>query len=211
MSESKATAPDFVVAMEIDMEGVVEMRDQLRGWDDGGAALPSFNDFVVKACALALREHELVNGSYDGGEIRLHGRVNVGIAVAAPGALIVPTIFDADRKSLGEIARTTRALAAKVRDGSITPPELSGGTFSISNLGMFGVDAFTAVLNPPQAAILAVGSVTPRAVVRDGALTARRTMSTALTCDHRIVYGADAAAFLARVRTLLETPISLVL
>jgi pyruvate dehydrogenase E2 component (dihydrolipoamide acetyltransferase) len=98
-----------------------------------------------------------------------------------------------------------------VRDGSITPPELSGGTFSISNLGMFGVDAFTAVLNPPQAAILAVGAVSQRAVVRDGVLAARRTMSATLTCDHRILYGADAAAFLARVRTLLETPISLVL
>jgi pyruvate dehydrogenase E2 component (dihydrolipoamide acetyltransferase) len=211
MSESKATAPDFVVSMDVDMEAVTELREQLRGWKDGDAVLPSFNDFVVKACGLALREHPLANGSYQGDEIRVHQRFNVGIAVAAPGALIVPTIFDADQKSLGEIARSARALVAKVRDGSITPPELSGGTFSISNLGMFGVDAFTAVLNPPQAAILAVGSVTPRAVVRDGALTARRTMSTALTCDHRILYGADAAAFLADVRKLLQNPISLLL
>ena len=211
MSQSKATAPDFIVAMEIDMEAVADMRGQLRDRGADDAIVPSFNDFVVKACALALREHPLVNGSYEGDEVRLYGRVNVGIAVAAPSALTVPTIFDADRKSLGEIARTARALAGKVRDGSITPPELSGGTFSISNLGMFGVDAFTAVLNPPQAAILAVGAVTQRAVVRDGVLTARRTMSTALTCDHRILYGADAAAFLARVRTLLEAPISLVM
>jgi pyruvate dehydrogenase E2 component (dihydrolipoamide acetyltransferase) len=211
MSQSKATAPDYVVSMDVDMEAVAEMRDQLRGWGDGDGILPSFNDFVVKACAQSLREHPLVNGSYESDEIRLHGRVNIGIAVTSPGALVVPTIFDADQKSLGEIGRTARALADKVRNDTITPPELSGGTFSISNLGMFGVDAFTAVLNPPQAAILAVGAVASRAVVRDGELTARRTMSTALTCDHRILYGADAAAFLADVRKFLESPISLVL
>ena len=118
----------------------------------------------------------------------------------------MPTIFDADAKSLREIARESRALAEKVRAGTVAPPELSGGTFTVSNLGMFGVTDFTAVINPPQAAILAVGALAPRAVVRDGELVARHTMGVTLACDHRILYGADAAQFLARIRELLEQP-----
>jgi pyruvate dehydrogenase E2 component (dihydrolipoyllysine-residue acetyltransferase) len=135
--------------------------------------------------------------------------VNVGVAVAAPDALVVPTVFDADRKSLREIARETRALAERVRAGTVTPPELSGGTFTVSNLGMYGVTDFTAVINPPQAAILAVGALAPRPVVHDGTLVARHTMGVTLACDHRILYGADAAEFLARIRALLEQPLAL--
>jgi pyruvate dehydrogenase E2 component (dihydrolipoamide acetyltransferase) len=123
----------------------------------------------------------------------------------------VPTVFDADKKSLGEIARDSRTLAERVRAGVVTPPELSGGTFTVSNLGMFGVTEFTAVINPPQAAILAVGKMEPRAVVRDGEVVARNTMSLTLACDHRILYGADAAEFLARIKALLEQPIALAL
>jgi pyruvate dehydrogenase E2 component (dihydrolipoamide acetyltransferase) len=211
MAQSKATAPDFVLKTDVDMEAAVALRAQLREIVGAEAKLPSYNDFVVKACALALRETPLANGSYVDGSFELHGRVNVGIAVAATGALVVPTIFDADQKSLGEIARRSRELAAKVREGEITPPELSGGTFSVSNLGMFGVDEFTAVINPPQAAILAVGTLKQRAVVRDDQLVARQTMTISLTCDHRILYGADAADFLAHIRRLLEAPGGLVL
>jgi pyruvate dehydrogenase E2 component (dihydrolipoamide acetyltransferase) len=120
-------------------------------------------------------------------------------------------VFDADRKTLGEIARETRALAARVREGSITPPELSGGTFTVSNLGMYGIREFTAVINPPQAAILSVGEVAPRPVVRDGEVVARHVMSVTLACDHRILYGADGAEFLGRVRALLEAPMALAL
>jgi pyruvate dehydrogenase E2 component (dihydrolipoamide acetyltransferase) len=166
---------------------------------------------VVKACALALREHPRANGSYADGRFELHGRVNVGVAVAAQDTLVVPTVFDADVKSLGEIAREARTLAERVRSGAITPPELSSGTFTVSNLGMFGIDAFTAVINPPQSAILAVGRMAQRPVVRDGALVARHGMTITLTCDHRILYGADAAVFLGRVRELLEEPLALVL
>jgi pyruvate dehydrogenase E2 component (dihydrolipoamide acetyltransferase) len=137
--------------------------------------------------------------------------VNIGVAVAAQDALVVPTVFDADKKSLGEIARDGRALAERVRAGVVTPPELSGGTFTVSNLGMFGVTEFVAVINPPQAAILAVGKMEPRAVVRDGEVTARNTMNITLSCDHRILYGADAAEFLARIKALLEQPIALAL
>ena len=165
----------------------------------------------VKACALALRQFPRANGAYRDGKVELYSRVNVGVAVAAQDALVVPTVYDADKKSLGEIARDARALAERVRANAVTPPELSGGTFTVSNLGMFGVTEFSAVINPPQAAILAVGKMEPRAVVRDGEITARNIMTITLVCDHRILYGADAAEFLARIRALLEQPISLAL
>ena len=173
--------------------------------------MPSFNDMVVKACALALREHPRANGAYRDGRFELYSRVNVGIAVAARDALVVPTIFDADRKGLWQIAAESRALAERVRDGSITPPELSGATFTVSNLGMFGIDSFAAVINPPQAAILAVGAITERPVARDGELATAQLMRVNLACDHRILYGAEGAEFLARVRTLLEEPLLLAL
>jgi pyruvate dehydrogenase E2 component (dihydrolipoamide acetyltransferase) len=211
MAESKATAPEFVLTLEVDMSGAVEFRKQLKAAAGEGGVAPSFNDFVVKASALALREFPRANGAYRDGKFELYSRVNVGIAVAAQDALIVPTIFDADSKSLGEIARDARALAERVRAGAITPPELSSGTFSVSNLGMFGIKRFVAVINPPQAAILAVGEMTPRPVVRDGEVEVRPVMELTLTCDHRILYGADAAHFLGRIRERLENPLSLAL
>ena len=211
MAESKATAPEFVITAEVDMAAAVEFRKQLKVAAGEDAVAPSFNDFVVKASALALREFPRANGAYRDGKFDLYSRVNIGIAVAGQDALIVPTLFDADRKSLGELARDARGLAEKVRAGKITPPELSGGTFSVSNLGMFGIKRFTAVLNPPQAGILAVGEMTPRPVVRDGEVTVRPIMELTLTCDHRILYGADAAQFLGRIRERLENPLSLAL
>jgi pyruvate dehydrogenase E2 component (dihydrolipoamide acetyltransferase) len=206
MAESKATVPDFQVRMEADVTDLLALRAQMRA---AQGAAPSVNDFVVKACGLALREHPRANGAYRDGAFELHGRVNVGVAVAGDGTLVVPTVFDADAKPVTQIAAETRALAGKVRDGTIMPPELSGGTFTVSNLGMLGVTSFTAVINPGQAAILAVGAAVERAVVRDGALVPRSLMDLSLSCDHRILYGADAAAFLARVRELLELPLAL--
>ena len=211
MAESKATAPEFVLTVEVDMAAAVDFRKQLKGAAGEGGIAPSFNDFVVKASALALREFPRANGAYRDGKFELYSRVNVGIAVAGQDALIVPTIFDADSKSLGEIARDARALAERVRAGAITPPELSSGTFSVSNLGMFGIKRFVAVINPPQAAILAVGEMTPRPVARDGEVEVRPIMELTLTCDHRILYGADAAQFLGRIRERLENPLSLAL
>jgi pyruvate dehydrogenase E2 component (dihydrolipoamide acetyltransferase) len=207
MAESKATIPDFTLQSEVDMEACVALRAQLKELEL--PAVPTYNDMVVKACALALRGYPRANGSYRDGRFELHSRVNVGVAVAAQDALVVPTLFDADVKSLAAIAAETRALAGRVREATITPPELSGGTFTVSNLGMYGVSSFTAVINPPQAAILSVGSLGQRAVVRDGELVARHTMNVTLACDHRILYGADAAEFLARIRGLLEQPLSL--
>jgi pyruvate dehydrogenase E2 component (dihydrolipoamide acetyltransferase) len=210
MAESKATAPEFVITCEVDMEAAVAFRKQLKA-ASGDDPAPSFNDFVVKASALALKEFPRANGAYRDGKFELYSRVNVGIAVAGQDALIVPTIFDADSKSIGQISRDARALAGRVREGKITPPELSSGTFSVSNLGMFGIKRFAAVINPPQAAILAVGEMTPRAVVHDGEIAVRSIMELTLTCDHRILYGADAAQFLGRIRERLENPLSLAL
>jgi pyruvate dehydrogenase E2 component (dihydrolipoamide acetyltransferase) len=215
MAESKATIPDFTLTAEVDMEECVKLRAELKRLSQ--AETPTYNDMIVKACALALREHPRANGSYRDGHFELHSRVNVGVAVAVSaagqtaGALVVPTVLDADAKALGEIARETRALAERVRDASITPPELSGATFTVSNLGMYGIASFTAIVNPPQAAILAVGAVAPRAVARKKKLVARHTMNVTLACDHRILYGADAALFLARIRELLEEPAALTL
>jgi pyruvate dehydrogenase E2 component (dihydrolipoamide acetyltransferase) len=188
------------------MAACIELREQLR--DVGTDPLPSLNDMIVKASAAALREFPRVNGAYRDGRVEHYGRINVGIAVAADDALVVPVLTDADRRSLGDIARGSRELANKVRDGSITPPELAGGTFTVSNLGMFGIDSFSAVINPPQAAILAVGTVRRRPVAGpDDRAVVRPTATLTLACDHRILYGADGARFLARLRDLLEQPL----
>jgi pyruvate dehydrogenase E2 component (dihydrolipoamide acetyltransferase) len=211
MSESKATAPHFYLEAEIDMSRAVEARARLKASAGEGEVVPSFNDMVVKACALALREHPRANGAYRDGRFELYSRVNVGVAVAAQDALVVPTVFDADRKGLRQIAADSRALAQRVREGTITPPELSGGTFTVSNLGMYGIDNFSAVINTPQAAILAAGAIKERPVVRGGELVTAQMLYVTLACDHRILYGAPAAEFLARVRTLLEEPLSLAL
>ncbi|HEY2570532.1 MAG TPA: dihydrolipoamide acetyltransferase family protein [Solirubrobacteraceae bacterium] len=209
MAESKATIPDFTLLTDVDMQECVRLRSELKRISKDEA--PTYNDMVVKASALALREHPRANGSYRDGALQLHSRINVGVAVAAQDALVVPTVFDADAKALGEIARETRSLAARVRDATITPPELGGGTFTVSNLGMYGIKSFTAIINPPQAAILSVGAVQQRAVVRDSEVVARHTMTLTLVCDHRVLYGADAAELLARIRELLQAPAALTL
>jgi pyruvate dehydrogenase E2 component (dihydrolipoamide acetyltransferase) len=211
MAESKATAPHFYLRAVIDMSRAVEGRRKLKEGAQEGSVVPSFNDMVVKACALALREHPRANGAYRDGRFELYSRVNVGVAVAAEDTLVVPTVFDADRKGLRQIAQDSRELAGKVREGTITPPELSGATFTVSNLGMFGIESFSAVINPPQAAILAVGAIEEKPVVREGEIAAAHLMGVDLACDHRILYGAPAAEFLARIRALLEEPFSLAL
>ncbi len=211
MAESKATAPHFYLTIEIDMGKAVAARATIKAASKEGDVVPSFNDMIVKACAIALREFPKANGAYRDGRFERYSRVNVGVAVAAEEALVVPTIFDADQKGLRQIAADTRAVAAKVRDGSVTPPELSGGTFTVSNLGMFGIDEFDAVVNMGQAAILAVGAIRELPAVRDGEIVPAQRMKATISCDHRILYGAEGAEFLARVRQLLEEPVSLAL
>lgn len=213
MAESRATIPDFSLQIDVDMEAAVALYEGLKraaaaepGDATGEQAAPTYNDIVIKAMALALREHPRANSSYRDGHVQIHSRVNIGVAIAAgDDELVVPTIFDADQKSLAEIASETRALAGRVRAGTITPPEVGGATFTVSNLGMYGVKSFAALINPPQVAMLSVGSVAPRAVPHDGVVIVRSTMTLTLACDHRVLFGAAAARLLASVRGLLET------
>jgi pyruvate dehydrogenase E2 component (dihydrolipoamide acetyltransferase) len=210
MSQARDTVPDFQVQTEVAMDRALDLRGELKA--SGVETVPSLNDFVVRAAALALRDHPLANGSFQDGSIRLHSHINVGIAVAVEGALIVPTLRDADRRSITDIATESRRLAERVRDGSVTPSELSDGTFTVSNLGMFGMTAIVPVVNVPQAAILGVGAVRPvLARADDGAVVDRHLMTLTLSCDHRILYGADAARCLAAIRALLEQPLRLML
>jgi pyruvate dehydrogenase E2 component (dihydrolipoamide acetyltransferase) len=209
MAESKATIPEFQVQTDAAMDAAIAFRAELKGVLEGEA--PSLNDLVVKACALALRGHERANGSYLDGGFELHERVNVGVAVAVEDALVVPVVQDADKKALGQIARETRRLAERVRLGQITPPELSGGTFTVSNLGMYGMTQIVPVINPPQAAILGVGAIRETLARVDGEIVERHLMTLTLSCDHRILYGADAALFLAEIKGLLEAPLQLAL
>jgi pyruvate dehydrogenase E2 component (dihydrolipoamide acetyltransferase) len=198
-----AAVPTFAVEVEVDMAAATERRASLD-------PKPSFNDLVVKACAVAVREHPRVNAAFSEQGFRYATEINIGIAVAAEDALLVPVVRAADGKSLQDIRAETRDLAEKARAGKLTPADLDGGTFTISNLGMHGVRRFEALLNTPQAAILAVGAVEPRPTVgTDGELVVRPLMSATLVCDHRILYGAEAAVFLGRVRELLEEPGSL--
>jgi pyruvate dehydrogenase E2 component (dihydrolipoamide acetyltransferase) len=212
MAESKATAPHFYLEAEADMTAAVEGRRRLKAMAAEGEPVPTFNDMIVKACAIALREYPRANGAYRDGRIEQYSRINVGVAVAARDALVVPTVFDADRKGLRQIAEESRSLSARVRDGTITPPELSGGTFTVSNLGMFGTTSFQAVINPPQAGILSVGAIRKTPAYDDaGEVVAKQLMTLGLACDHRILYGADGAEFLRRVCDLLSEPLSLAL
>ena len=213
MAEAKATIPEFQVQTEVEITGAVEFRAQLKEIASSqGVTAPSLNDLIVKACAACLRRHPRANGSYVDGGFELHERVNVGFAVAADDALVVPVIHDADVRTLGQIATLSRRLAESVRAGTITPPELSGATFTVSNLGMYGMTAITPVINPPQAAILGVGAI--REVLArgaDGEIVDRQLLTLTLSCDHRILYGADAAQFLAAIRAVLESPAALAL
>ena len=195
MVESATTIPVFTVSADIDMSLITQLRRGARAERDD---IPSVNDFIVKAAAMTLRELPRFNSSWVDGKIESYSRVNVGVAVATDDALLVPVVFDADGKTLGEIAADTRRLADAARRRTLRPDDLRDGTFTVSNLGMFGVRSFTAIIDPPQVAILAVGGV------RDGDV-----MTATLTCDHRVVYGADGARFLGRVRELLERPLAL--
>jgi pyruvate dehydrogenase E2 component (dihydrolipoamide acetyltransferase) len=213
MAEAKATVPHFQVQTEVEMSAAVAMRAQLKELAASqGTPVPSLNDLIVKASALALRRHPRANGSYADDGFELHERVNVGIAVASEDALVVPVVHDADRLTLGEIATESRRLAEAVRSGAVTPPELSGATFTVSNLGMYGMTAIVPVINPPQAAILGVGAIRDGlARGDDGSIVDRRLLTLTLSCDHRILYGADASQFLASIRAVLQAPLGLAL
>jgi pyruvate dehydrogenase E2 component (dihydrolipoamide acetyltransferase) len=206
MVASRTEVPEFALTAVVDMDAAVAARAALKASTPAGGRVPSYNDMVVRACALALREHPQANGSFVDDAFVTYDRVNIGVAVAAPGALLVPTVLDADRLTLAEIGAETRRLAAAVRARTILPAELGGATFTVSNLGMYRVDQFEAVIAAPQAAILAVGALRRVPVVRGEALVPGHEMRMTLACDHRVLYGADGAELLGRICTLLEEP-----
>ena len=208
LSESMFGSPHYYVTVEIDMDAAVDLREQIQRLEEGKV---SFNDLVVKACAKALTRFPMVNASWGGDKIATHADVNIGIAVAIPDGLITPVVRNADRKSILDIAHEVRDLATRARDRKLKPEEFTGSTFTISNLGMFDVDSFTAIINPPDSAILAVGAVRKVPVVDGDTIRPGHRMKVTMSSDHRVIDGALAAQFLAEVRRLLEAPVALVM
>ncbi len=211
MAESKQTVPHFYVTSEIAMDAASAFRSEINSQVPEGGARVSFNDLIVKAAALALTQHHDLNASFEDGELYDHSNVDINIAVALDGGLIAPFIADADQKSLGAISRTSKDLIGRAKNGGLKPEEYQGGTFTISNLGMLDVDEFIAVINPPQAAILAVGAIVRTPVVSGDEIVIGQRMKLTIAADHRAVDGAEVARFLQTVRGYLERPMTLAL
>ncbi|MCS6900227.1 MAG: 2-oxo acid dehydrogenase subunit E2 [Polyangiaceae bacterium] len=217
LTESKQTVPHFYLNIDVDAEALTAFREQING--EIAAATRkgeepekiSLNDLIVKACATALRRVPECNAQFTHDAILVHQRIDISVAVAVPEGLVTPVLRDADRRSVLEIRRAIRDLAARARAKKLAPEEMSNGTFSISNLGMFGIDEFAAVINPPEGAILAVGRVRDEPVVRDGAVVPGKRLAMTLSCDHRVIDGAVGARFLAELRGLLERPMQILL
>lgn len=210
MVESKTTIPHFYVATEVDMGAVIDLRKQLNSLVSESEKI-SVNDFILKAAALTLREFPNINTSFNGDHLVQHGHVNMGIAVAVNGGLLTIVVKDCDVKSVKMIAAEAKAMAARARDGKVKPEDIDGSTFTVSNLGMFDVDSFTAIINPPEAAILAVGSAKEIAVVKNGSLTTGWRMKATISADHRVTDGAEAAQFMQAFKKKLEEPLRLMI
>lgn len=208
LGESKFTAPHFYLTMEIDMENVMDARKQINAASETRI---SFNDIIVKATAMALRKHPAINASWLGDAIRYNKEINIGVAVAIPDGLLVPVIRNTDFKTLEYINKEVRALAGKAKEKKLQPDEMTGNTFTISNLGMYPIDEFTAIINPPDACIMAVGTIVEKPVVKQGQIVVGHTMKVTLSCDHRVVDGATGAAFLMTFRDMLEQPLKMML
>jgi pyruvate dehydrogenase E2 component (dihydrolipoamide acetyltransferase) len=202
MTQSKQSAPHFYISMDVDMTSVSKLRNEWK--ERGDAAIPSINDFILRASAQALKDFPSVNSSFTEQGIRQHTDINIGVAVALEEGLVVPVIRNADRLSLIELAKQSRGLTDKAQNKKLIPLDYEGGTFTVSNLGMLGVDSFIAIINPPQAGILAVGRVAPRVVTDGDGIEIKPLMTATLSADHRVVDGASAARFLQRVKMLLE-------
>lgn len=204
LAESKFTAPHFYLTMEIDMDNAISARKAVI--DTTGEKI-SFNDMVIKAVAIALRKHPAVNAAWLGDKIRYNQHVHIGVAVAVPDGLVVPVVRFADSKGLSQISAEVKEYAQKAKDKKILPEDMQGNTFSISNLGMFGIEEFTAIINPPDACILAVGAIKQTPVVKNGQVVPGNVMKVTLSCDHRVVDGATGSEFLRTFRQLLENPV----
>ncbi len=204
LGESKFTAPHFYLTLEINMARSIAARNEIKAQ---GQFKISFNDIIVKACALALRQHPMINASWTGDTIVQHGDVNIGVAVAVDDGLLVPVIKNADYKPMHVISEEVREMAGRAKIKRLTPEEMQGNTFTISNLGNFGIEEFTAIINSPDACILAVGSIMEKPIVKDGQLAIGNMMKVTLSCDHRVVDGASGAAYLKTVKSFLENPL----
>jgi pyruvate dehydrogenase E2 component (dihydrolipoamide acetyltransferase) len=207
LTESKANAPHFYLTIEVNMDKATEMRKQMN--EVAAPVKISFNDFVVKSVAASLKQHPVINSSWGGDYIRRNNSVNIGVAVMAGDNLYVPVVRGADSKSFSQISTEVRALAGKAKDGKLTTEDMQGSTFSISNLGMYDVEEFTAIINPPNAGILAVGAIIQKPIVRDGAIVVGSMMKLTLSCDHRVIDGAMGAQFLQTLKKILENPVLL--
>lgn len=206
LAESKFTAPHFYLNIEIDMDNAIVARKQM---NESGEVKISFNDMVVKSVAMALRKHPNVNSSWMGDVIRRNKHIHVGIAVAVEDGLLVPVVRFTDSKGLAQIGEEVRVFAQKAKDKKLQPSDWEGNTFTISNLGMFGIDSFTAIVNPPDACILAIGGIKEMAVVKNGQVVPGNVMKVTLSCDHRVVDGATGAAFLNTFKDNMENPVKM--
>ena len=210
LQESKQTVPHFYLTVDCEIDRLLSMRKELNDRDGADYSI-SVNDFVIRAVALALLKNPEANASWSEEGMVRHGSVDVSVAVAIEGGLITPIIRNADHKGLAMISAEMKDLASRARDGKLLPEEYQGGTFSISNLGMYGIREFSAIINPPQSAILAVGAGEQRPVVKDGALSVANMMSCTLSCDHRVVDGALGAELLGTFKNLIEEPMTMIL
>ena len=210
LAQSMGPIPTFYLTTEIDMERVAEGREVLNQGSDAEDLRVSFNDIILKVVAMALRQHPDCNAWWQEDHIRYWRDIHLSLAVAVEDGLITPVIRYVDQKSLREISAEARDLAGRARSRRLKPEDYTGGTFSVSNLGMFDIDQFTAVINPPEAGILAVGSIAPKPVVVDGTVQVRRRLRATLSCDHRVIDGATGAAFLKTLKTMLENPLAIV-
>ena len=208
LGESKFSAPHFYLTVEINMDKTVQLRDRL---NEVAPVKISFNDFVIKACTTALRQHPAINSSWLGDKIRTNRDIHIGVAVAVEDGLLVPVIRHADMKTLSQINVEVKTMANKAKDRKLQPEEMQGNTFTISNLGMFDIEEFTAIINPPDACILAVGSIIQKPIVKDGEIAIGNMMKITLSCDHRVVDGATGAKFLQTVKATLEDPVRLLI
>ena len=206
LAESKFSAPHFYLTMEIDMDNCIEGRKKI---NESSEVKISFNDIILKACAVALRKHPMVNSSYLTDKIRINHHVHIGVAVAVDEGLLVPVIRFADNKSLSHISAEVKSLAKRAKDKQLQPSDWEGNTFTISNLGMFGISEFTAIINPNDSCILAVGGIKSTPVVKNGEIVPGNIMKLTLSCDHRLVDGATGAAFLQTLKELIEDPIKI--
>ena len=208
LSESKFTAPHYYLMVEINMDKAIEARKELNSLPDTKV---SFNDMVIKATALALRKHPQVNSSWAGDKIIHHGNINVGVAVAIPDGLVVPVLKNADYMTYNQISASVKDMASRAKSKGLKANEMEGSTFSISNLGMFGIETFTSIINQPNSCILSVGAIIEKPVVKNGQIVVGNTMKLSLACDHRVVDGATGAQFLQTLKTYLESPLTMLL